>query len=123
MDFKKKKPTAEYLEWINSRPPKVKELIYETPPGLYEISFLAPYRITFPGSKVFIHSYTELGEIGVVLAPEHKTARHFLVHLELLEENGRYPDDLLQAWEDWMSNGLKAYVAPEHLFPLDVMKL
>lgn len=63
-------------DWFNERPVFIQELIKKFPIGIYIIKEGAPYRLTFPGSKVIIRSYCEDGSVSVFLRAEDKTAAH-----------------------------------------------
>jgi hypothetical protein len=74
-----------FQQWLMTRPISVQRLAKKYPPGKYRIKTGAPYGISCPGTIVELHSYTEHGEVGVIVRAVEKLP-HALVHERTLQE-------------------------------------
>lgn len=73
----------EFEEWLKTRPESVQMLAADYPPGWYRIRDGAPYGISCPGTVVQLYSYTEDGQVGVVVHARHKRPEA-LAHEQML---------------------------------------
>lgn len=62
----------QYDEWVSTRPIEIQELSKKYPPGEYVIKEGAPYTISCPGTKVYLHSYILDGNVTVVVMAKDK---------------------------------------------------
>lgn len=72
-----------FQEWLKSRPEIIRKTAKQYPPGRYKIKDGAPYGISCPGTIVRIYSYTESGNVGVIVMASEKL-EIALRHEELL---------------------------------------
>lgn len=62
-----------FNEWLQDRPPVIKDLAAKYPPDVwYIVKTGAPYGVCCAGTKVFINSYREDGWVGVVVLAKNK---------------------------------------------------
>jgi len=61
-----------YFRWLETRPPFIRALATEYPPGWYIIKEGAPYAVSAPGTKVYLNGYNESGEVSVVVTVENR---------------------------------------------------
>ena len=72
-----------WIEWYNTRPQIIKDLVDKYPPGWYVVKVGAPYGLTVEGTKVWLESYRESGEVGVIVNPEDKLEEG-IIHEQML---------------------------------------
>jgi hypothetical protein len=65
--FNRMMKVAQMVDWYNSRPPLIRELISQYPFGNYKIKSGAPYAIACPGTEVEILCYERNGNITVLI--------------------------------------------------------
>jgi len=101
---------SEFEQWLETRPPLIKELGKKYPPGKYKIAEDAPYGITCPGTIVSIMAYNESGMIRVMVEPEHILPGAIEHMKAILRSQGR---DFAELSEEAIS----AHVDPQWLVP------
>ena len=108
----------EWLDWVNSRPQQVRELIKAYPPGTYIMKEWAPYAISCPGTKVFIISWGEDGKVGAVVTPENKLPS--AIEHEMLKciEHGT-----LENYEKIKNSPVKVRIDPKYMELLELEDL
>jgi len=78
-----------FKDWLATRPKAVQELAKKYPPGQYRIAEFAPYGISCAGTIVDLYSYTESGEVGVIVRSGNKLPSCLLHERCLAEEFGK----------------------------------
>lgn len=97
--------------WLAEQPQVIQDLAAAYPPGTYKIKEDAPYAITNPGSKVLLISYTQNGQVGVVIKAEDKS-KEALEHEEMLCQ--RYKKTKEEA-EQLKAADVSVHVDPQYL--------
>jgi len=97
--------------WLAEQPQVIQELATAYPPGTYKIKEDAPYAITNPGSKVLLISYTQSGQVGVVIKAEDKS-KEAIEHEEMLCQ--RYKKTKEEA-EQLKAADVSVHVDPQYL--------
>lgn len=77
-----------FQQWLKSRPISIQRLAKKYPPGKYRIKIGAPYGVSCPGTVVEIHSYTEHGEVGVIVRAAEKLPQALAHERALQEQHG-----------------------------------
>lgn len=98
-------------KWLKDKPEIIKELAHKFPPGEYRIKENAPYGISCEGTKVFLHSYTEEGEIGVVVMAENKLPAAIKHEIKLGKEFNKTPEEMIEIHK----GNVLVYIEPQWL--------
>lgn len=117
-----------FQQWLATRPASVQRLAKKYPPGKYRIKPGAPYGISCPGTIVELYSYTEHGEIGVIVRAADKLPQALVHERTLQERHGNdtphHDKDFLvhidPAWMEPASAGRDNEEEPLPTFPLEV---
>jgi hypothetical protein len=70
--FAKNMEDPEWKAWFNCQPEVIQNLAKQCPFDTYKIKAGAPYGVTCEGSIVHLLSFTESGEVGIVLLARDK---------------------------------------------------
>jgi hypothetical protein len=98
-----------FQQWLMTRPISVQRLAKKYPPGKYRIKTGAPYGISCPGTIVELYSYTEHGEVGVIVRAAEKLPQALVHERTLQEQHGNDSpfhdkDFLVQINPKWMES-------------------
>ncbi len=101
---------SDWNEWVASRPQNLQVLIALYPPGEYVMNQDAPYGVSCPGTKVYLHSYNENGTIGVIVTPENKLPAAYEHEKYLAEKHGK-----LDKLREIHAQAVKVFVDPQYV--------
>ena len=88
----------EFEKWLKTRPKCIQELAAKYPPGEYIMIKDAPYGLTCEGTIVTLYSYTEDGDVGVIVEAKNKTTNGLYHERKLAEKYGK--EDKLQEFHN-----------------------
>jgi len=108
----KKDEIKAFNDWLATRPPSVQRVGKNYPAYLqYIVKQGAPYSISGPGTLVQIDSYTESGDVGVIVMAQQKTMAAIQREKELCVEHGTKYADVKEA-------NVKAWIDPKWIEPI-----
>ena len=89
-----KQEPGSWVEWVESRPQVIKDLIFDFPPGIYRIKPGAPYGVSVPGTEVQMHSYLEDGTVRVIVPAKNKKPEALEHERMLCLEHGKTEEEM-----------------------------
>lgn len=99
----------EWEDWLETRPESVQRLARKYPPGKYRIKPGAPYGVSCPGTTVYIHGYTEDGEVIVLILAIDKLPEAIDHEIIVGKSHGRTDQEL----EEIHAMDIKTYIDPK----------
>lgn len=107
----------EFEQWLRTRPKCIQDLAEKYPPGEYVMIKDAPYGLTCEGAIVSIYSYTEDGNVGVIIEAKNKTTKGLYHERKLAEKYGK--EDQLQ---ELHNNATRVTIDPKWIVALEESK-
>jgi hypothetical protein len=104
----KKKDVFE--EWLKTKPKSIQKLAGKYHDEKYRIKDGAPYGVSCPGTIVHVYSYSEDGDIGVIVKAENKLPEAIQFEKDLCAKHGK---------ATFHDKDVFVYVNPKWLEPLN----